>query len=150
MHRIALPREIPKRSLVHLRAETCSYVAAKETIKVIARHALMARHLVKDRADIAFTEYLYHSHPLFLIPKGMVNGKLGSFLGRAAPNNAYIYVIAAADRRWRELGLSTSSWTSVEDQILTGYQVYARRPDSDLLMAASRRIRPCWDARRAW
>jgi hypothetical protein len=74
MHRISLPCEIPKGSLVHLCAETCSYVTAEKTIKVVARHTLLPRCLVKDRADMAFTEYLYHSCPLFPYPHSMVNG----------------------------------------------------------------------------
>jgi hypothetical protein len=103
MHRISLPCEIPQGSLVHLCAETCSYVAAKETVKVVARHTLMTRYLLKDRADIAFTEYLHHSRPCFLSQR-MVDGKLGSFLGRAVPRNVYIYVIAATDGRWPRTG----------------------------------------------
>ena len=38
-----------------------------------------------------------------------------------------------------------------ENQIVTDYEVYARRPyDSDLLVAATRHIKRGWDARRAW
>jgi hypothetical protein len=38
-----------------------------------------------------------------------------------------------------------------ENQIITDYEVYARRPyDSTCCSQPSRRIKPCWDARRAW
>jgi IS5 family transposase len=38
-----------------------------------------------------------------------------------------------------------------ENQIITSYEVYARRPnDSDLLVAAIEPIKHCSDARRIW
>ena len=38
-----------------------------------------------------------------------------------------------------------------ENQIITDYEVYARRPnDSDLLVGLSRCIKHYWDARRIW
>jgi hypothetical protein len=74
MHRVSLPCEIPEGSLVNLGAETSSYVTAEKTIKFVARHILLTYRMVKDRADMAFTEYLYHSCPLFPYPRSMVNG----------------------------------------------------------------------------
>jgi hypothetical protein len=75
VYRSSLAFEVPQRSLVHLCAETCSYVTAEKTIKVVPRHTLLTRCLVKDRADIAFTEYLYHSRPLHpLSPKTWLTG----------------------------------------------------------------------------
>jgi hypothetical protein len=74
MHRISLPCEIAKGSLVNLSAETSSYMTAKKKIKFVARHVLLTRCLVKDRADMAFAEYLYHNCPLFPYPHSMVNG----------------------------------------------------------------------------
>jgi IS5 family transposase len=38
-----------------------------------------------------------------------------------------------------------------ENQIITDYEVYARRPhDSELLVAAIESIKLCWDAHRVW
>jgi hypothetical protein len=56
----SLSFEVPKGSLVHLCAKPRSYVDTEKTIKVVTRHTLMTLCPVKDRADITFTEYLYH------------------------------------------------------------------------------------------
>jgi hypothetical protein len=47
----SLPCEVPVRCLVNLCTESCSYVAAENTIKVVARHTLMTHGLIEDCVD---------------------------------------------------------------------------------------------------